>query len=657
MKLFSLNFYRLVCYWLIWWLVAFFSLCLLFVPTVLDPVEGVLPQLTLPTPTLGDMLAAAVGRGDVKCPLIPWSLERCRHQRTIQLPQWVSRLMQVWAMFRWVCGWNMAQWVAFLSRYQACRVLGSMLFLYPMLKDLKVAEIINKYCPAGKAEVKYGTVVSVLVLNRLMAPRPLYKIARWVTFSILPLVLGIAGHKFNDDRLGRTLDAIEPHLQKIWIEIVVRSLRRYDIDSSVIFYDLTAFVMMGDYKDSDLVDFGFSHNTPIDKRKTKLAANVTQDGGIPLDWAAICGREADTATAEENMQRLSQVLSRLTWSKKGTLVVSDRAMLNSPLAIAYEECKKDGLYYLSGLEPRTNEHKELLGSVSLEELQANYLLGKDGHRYWGVERPITFTHSYEDKKGNEIEKRVTHSALIVLSEATRIQWRQTRLKQLEDLAALLQQEVKDRLNQPYWRNPETIRQRVQSRLDKSPVGKLMKVKVTGERKAVEMQWQIDQDALRERCRQDGRYLLVTDDLTLSPVKMLRTYKDKDQVEKRFQVTKQVLRVRPIYLHKDKRIAAMLFVNMIALLVYSLIERQCRRNGLQITGRQLLYEFAPLHVIETHCWDKSILYRCMPLTTHQQNILQRMGLAAAPLKTMGLTACEASGDQLILPLRRFPDRVF
>ncbi len=45
---------------------------------------------------------------------------------------------------------------------------------------------------------------------------------------------------------------------------------------------------------------------------------------------------------------------------------------------------------------------------------------------------------------------------------------------------------------------------------------------------------------------------------------------------------------------------MLLVNMIALLVYSLAERRRRRNGLQITGRRLLYEFAPPHVIETRC---------------------------------------------------------
>jgi hypothetical protein len=148
----------------------------------------------------------------------------------------------LWALLRQMRSWRLAHWVAFLSRYQMARFVGGMLFLYPILEELGVAEVVNSYCPT-EAEIEHGTVTSVLVLNRLSAPRPLYKVARWMAFTILPLVLGISARKFNDDRLGRTLDAIEPHLQAIWLEIVIRALERYDIDLSVIFYDLTAFTI------------------------------------------------------------------------------------------------------------------------------------------------------------------------------------------------------------------------------------------------------------------------------------------------------------------------------------------------------------------------------------------------------------------------------
>ncbi len=177
----------------------------------------------------------------------------------------------------------------------------------------------------------------------------------------------------------------------------------------------------------------------------------------------------------------------------------------------------------------------------------------------------------------------------------------------------------------------------------------MKVTVWGERGDVKMHWWVDREALREMCRLKGRHLLVTDHPELSAVEMLETYKDKDKLEKRFRVAKGVLRVRPIYLHKDERIAAMLLVNMIALLVYSLAERRCRHNGLKITGRQMLYEFGPLHVIETRFRDGSRLYRSMPLTPGQCEILQRVGLKGKTLlDAEGWTGNIASGKQFTMP---------
>lgn len=635
----SLSIRQLVGYGFLWLLIALLSL---LAPATRE--AALLPggQATGPPFTQEGLLAPVVRRGDVEGPLFPWRLERSGRRRPVQLPGWLVRLMWLWAMFQQMRGWTLAQWVDFLTRHQFCKRLGALLVLYPLLEELDVTEIINRYCPT-EAEVDHGTVAVVLALNRLTAPRGLYQVADWMTHSILAVKLGIPGSKFNDDRLGRTLDAMAPHLREIWLTIVSRALTRYDIDLSVIFYDLTAFVMTGRYAESELVDFGFAHNTPMDARKVKLAGNATQDGGFLFDWQALSGQVADTATVEDNMQRLLQVLRRQQWPVEAVLVVGDRAMLNDRLAIVYEDRQ---LRYLAGLEPRKTEHKDLLASVPLQELRANYLLGELGHRYWGVKRRITFTHEDE---ATGAKTQTTHTALVVLSEATRRAWRRKRIEQLRALSTRLEQEVYAKLNQPYWRNPATIRKRAQSRLDDSPVGDVMRVEVGGEYGAVQMRWWVDRDALRERCWLDGRYLLVTNDPTLSSVEMLRTYKDKDRIEKRFQIAKQVLQVRPIYLHKDERIEAMLMVNMIALLVYSLAERRCQRGGLAITGQRLLYEFAPLHVIETHCWDGSILYRCMPLTRRQQEILQRMGLAAAfSLAPNKETFGSCVGNQLGLP---------
>ncbi len=93
---------------------------------------------------------------------------------------------------------------------------------------------------------------------------------------------------------------------------------------------------------------------------------------------------------------------------------------------------------------------------------------------------------------------------------------------------------------------------------------------------------MDINALQTAERGDGRYLLVTNDFSLSYSQMLALYRKKDAVEKRFEVSKQDLKIRPLYIHSDDRIQAMLLINLVALLVYSLLERQAEQYGLCLT---------------------------------------------------------------------------
>ncbi len=120
---------------------------------------------------------------------------------------------------------SMAQVVDLLTARQMRYQLGALPILYVLLETLQVREIINRHCPTG-SKVDHGAVVLVLALNRLMLPLPLVKISDWVGQTVLEAKLGIPAAKFNDDRLGRTLDALYPHLDVIWREIVAIALEK-----------------------------------------------------------------------------------------------------------------------------------------------------------------------------------------------------------------------------------------------------------------------------------------------------------------------------------------------------------------------------------------------------------------------------------------------
>ena len=147
---------------------------------------------------------------------------------------------------------------------------------------------------------------------------------------------------------------------------------------------------------------------------------------------------------------------------------------------------------------------------------------------------------------------------------------------------------------------------------------------------VHLRWGLDRYALWKADQRDGRYLLVTNDWSLSPEQMLALYRQKDGVEKRFTVSKSDLKVSPVYLHKDERIEAMLLINMLALLAYSLLERQAHQNGLQMTTRRIIQKLESLDVIETQCWDGSHLCRLVPVDEEQAVLLAALRQVLAKL---------------------------
>jgi hypothetical protein len=124
-------------------------------------------------------------------------------------------------------------------------------------------------------------------------------------------------------------------------------------------------------------------------------------------------------------------------------------------------------------------------------------------------------------------------------------------------------------------------------------------------------------------QQDGRYLIVTNDPTLTHQRMFELYRAKDGVEKDFRICKSQLKVSPLYLHKDERIQSMLLLNMLALLAYTILERQARQSGLALTTRRIMEQLDSLTVIETHCVDGSRFYRLTPVNQKQADLIEAL----------------------------------
>jgi len=95
-----------------------------------------------------------------------------------------------------------------------------------------------------------------------------------------------------------------------------------------------------------------------------------------------------------------------------------------------------------------------------------------------------------------------------------------------------------------------------------------------------LSWHRDQRAITTAARLDGLYALATNlPGPLTATDVLDIYKDQWIVEQRHRDLKRPapLRVRPVFLHNDDRIDALIGVVGIALLIFGLIEADLRHR--------------------------------------------------------------------------------
>lgn len=497
---------------------------------------------------------------------------------------------------------------------QLSKWLGATPVLLPILRRLQVAQIVNQHC-SGREEVSHGTTIEILGLNRLMSPRPLYKVTTWIAETVLEDTLGVSAEQMYDARLGRTLDDIHPHLPAIWLDIAVQAVLAYDIDLRFFHYDITSIYFEGDYKESEKIDYGYSRDHRPDSKQVNLAVNATAKTGIPLEYRVLAGRTADRTTPLENLKALHSLLDRpeLAERQRDFLLISDRAMLDKEVIVAYE---KKSIRWLGPLNA-DEDLLELMQSVPDEELAAHPLDYRpanqpknDPLRYQGVLRSATIRHNAQS---------VLIQVLVVKSRNKMKLDRERRQTYLNRLTGRLEK-IQGMLNTRRYKRRDYTWTQIEKARGGNPAKGFVDVELTGSDGNLRLTYQIDQEQLARAEAIDGRYLLGTNDDSLSALEMLVHFKGQEIIERRFKVVKGPIRIRPMFLHKQERIEGLVFVAMIALLVYTILEMLCRRAGQPITARQVLQKFERLGAVYLQFSDGSVLKLPSALTPFQGQLI-------------------------------------
>jgi Transposase len=148
--------------------------------------------------------------------------------------------------------------------------------------------------------------------------------------------------------------------------------------------------------------------------------------------------------------------------------------------------------------------------------------------------------------------------------------------------------------------------------------------------------QRDEDAIRTKKSQLSSFVLVTnilDEEAWPDERILKEYKEQTVVEQHFSFIKSPKVVGAIYLKNPERVAALAYVFLMALLVYSLIQRRARRalkgqerpliiydkrKTFEPTGRSVLDLFTNMMVADVD--GKRVLPSNLKLPEHALRLL-------------------------------------
>jgi transposase len=455
------------------------------------------------------------------------------------------------------------------------RDVGALLLASHFLTQLDVVATIDRALPrSARSVLSLGEVAAALIASRLCSPSPLYDVAGWASGAAMHELLGIPAALLNDDRLGRALQTLAVYAESVRGLLAARAIECFGVDAGRLHVDLTTLRVAGAYEDSALVAKGWGADRRV-ARQVRVLQATTPDG-VSLYARPDPGNAAELTLVGQALERLRALTG------PGGLVVCDSAC-GHPKTLA--QIAAADLRFVVALRAATGFKERFLAEVGDGALlKLNYVAVRERQlqpdrrtRYRGTLRDWQII---DPATGEPLKLRV---AYIHSSEEARevAAARQRALQKAEDAL----QRVKRGLGGRYYKTKTQVDKRVAQILTRQLDG-LLTVKTTTRNGRPTLSYRRDEQAITTAGATDGIYALATNlPGRLSANTVLTLYKDQQIVERRHHDAKQTLKVRPIFLHNDDRIHALVSLVGIALLIFGLIESQVRKhaNGEQIAG--------------------------------------------------------------------------
>ena len=354
--------------------------------------------------------------------------------------------------------------------------------------------------------------------------------------------------------------------------VAMAAIGAFGVDAARLHWDFTSVAFCGAYDDQDgaapRIGYGHSSDRKAHRRQLKVA-HASTASGIPLFGRVVSGARHEGAETGELLERLRAIAA-----PRRLLLVADSALVTKANLAAADASR---IRFVSRL-PRTFDYEtDALAQPEDAWRTLTYRTQRSRRLPPAVRPTFCGAEATIDMVGPDKVTRRFRVLYIYGSEEAGAA-RASRARLLSRAEAALATIGRGLAAKPR-QDPERVERRVSKAVAKGRAGQWLRTEVRSDDDGnLSLRWSRDDDALAQSERRDGLYALVTNmtPQQCSPDRLLALYKDQALSERAHHFLKGPLAVRPVFLHSNRRAAALVAVCSIALLVYGLIETETRR---------------------------------------------------------------------------------
>jgi transposase len=412
---------------------------------------------------------------------------------------------------------------------------------------------------------EYAKEILSMVYAHCINPQSISSLSDWFKKTDLNFILDL--EKVTEERLLKAIDSLEKLNWDILQQTIFESVRKkYNITSKGIFYDVTNTYLYG--RRCALGKLGHSKHGKDNNPLVQIGLGILRDSGIPVFHSVYEGNIHDARIFSDAIERFS------SFGIQDVIVVYDRGITSKSNVTAL---KRLNLHGICGV-PIRGSIKQIVRTL----VKKNQILDYNNRI------KLTSTKIYADEITHTIGG-FTGKLLICFNPKMREDIRENRYDEI--------QHAQENMH---------LKKNIKS----------------GLAKYFDEKEQLKKSVLLIAEEMDGYSCIFSTDKGLTKDEIVRTYYEKDLVEKAFRTLHGVVKLRPIRHWLNTRVIGHIFICYLAYLLLSLFQYRLSLSQLQYSATMALKKMETYYKIYARDTDKGFtIQKTVALSKEQEAIVR------------------------------------